>query len=72
MYKTTLKINGMMCPMCEAHVNEAVRKTFPGIKKVTSSHAKGTTEILSDEPQIKEHGLESFSHRLSQNIWYFR
>ncbi len=50
MIKTLLRVDGMACGMCEAHVNEAVRKTFPKIKKVTSSHAKGTTEILSDEP----------------------
>lgn len=25
MYKTTLKIDDMMCDMCEAHVNDGVR-----------------------------------------------
>ena len=29
MYKTTLKIDGMMCGMCEAHVCDAVRKAVP-------------------------------------------
>ena len=28
MYKTTVKIDGMVCAMCEAHVNDAVRKNF--------------------------------------------
>ena len=49
MVKTTAFIEGMSCPMCEAHINEAVRKAFP-VKKVTSSHRKGVTEILSEAP----------------------
>ena len=49
MTKTVLSIEGMMCPMCEAHVNEAIRKAFR-VSKVTSSHTKKQTEILSDEP----------------------
>ena len=39
MYKTTLKIDGMMCGMCESHINDTIRKAAP-VKKVTSSHAK--------------------------------
>ena len=49
MIKTTLIIDGMMCGMCESHINDTVRQSFK-IKKVASSHAKGTTEIISDEP----------------------
>ena len=26
MWKYTVEVNGMMCGMCEAHVNDAVRK----------------------------------------------
>lgn len=40
MLKITLGVDGMMCGMCESHVNDAVRKAFP-VKKVTSSHGKG-------------------------------
>lgn len=47
MIKTTLKIDGMMCGMCEAHINDAVRAAFK-VKKVSSSHKKGLTEILSE------------------------
>ena len=53
MTKTTLKIDGMMCSMCEAHMNEAIRKAFP-VKKVTSSHTKKETEILSEAPLDEE------------------
>ena len=49
MIETTVKVGGMMCGMCEAHVNDAVRKAFP-VKKVSSSHAKGETVILSEQP----------------------
>ena len=47
MYKITLDVDGMACGMCEAHVNDAVRKAFQ-VKKVTSSHSKGRTEIISE------------------------
>ena len=49
MTKTTLQIDGMMCSMCESHVNDAVRNAF-SVKKVASSHKKGTCEIVSEEP----------------------
>ena len=48
MVKITAQIDGMMCDMCEAHVNEAVRRAFP-VKKVTSSHKKGQTIILTEQ-----------------------
>ena len=48
MVKTIIEVSGMMCGMCEAHVNEAVRNSFK-VKKVTSSHSDKKTEILSEE-----------------------
>ena len=48
MIKTTLGIDGMMCGMCESHVNDAIRKAFD-VKKVSSSHSKKKTEIISEE-----------------------
>ena len=57
MEKIVVKVDGMQCEMCEAHVNEAVRAAFP-VKKVTSSHAKGETVILTeqdiDDAKLKE------------------
>lgn len=47
MIKTVLKIDGMMCSMCEAHINDAIRQNF-AVKKVTSSHSGGKTVILSE------------------------
>ena len=49
MIKTTVKVDGMMCGMCESHVNDAVRKAFH-VDKVTSSHSKGETVIISEGP----------------------
>ena len=48
MIKTTLKIDGMMCGMCESHINDAIRNSFD-VKKVNSSHTKGETVIVSKE-----------------------
>ena len=49
MVETILKIDGMMCGMCESHINDVVRKTA-NIEKVSSSHAKGETVIVSEQP----------------------
>jgi len=43
--------------MCESHVNDAVRRAFP-VRKVTSSHSKGQTVILT-ENDIDEDALHS-------------
>ncbi|MBS5724904.1 MAG: heavy-metal-associated domain-containing protein [Clostridiales bacterium] len=62
MIKTTLQIDGMMCGMCEAHINDAIRRSFD-VKKVTSSRAKGETVILSedglDESRLRDVILET-------------
>ena len=49
MIKTTLKIDGMMCSMCEAHINDVIRKAVPGAKKVAASHTKGEAGFLTEE-----------------------
>ncbi len=49
MIKTTVEVSGMMCGMCEAHINDAVRSAFQ-VKKVRSSHIKGETVIFSEAP----------------------
>ena len=48
MVKTVLKIDGMQCGMCEAHMKDAIRNNF-NVKKVNSSHAKGETVIISED-----------------------
>ena len=57
MIKITIKVDGMMCGMCESHVNDAIRRAFQ-VRKVTSSHSKGQTVILT-ENDIDEGALRS-------------
>ena len=54
MEKITVEVSGMMCGMCEAHINDAVRKAFPDVEKVNSSRAKNQTEIISKNPLDEE------------------
>ena len=44
MYETKVKIDGMMCGMCESHINAF------SVKKVSASHSKGEADIISEEP----------------------
>ena len=53
MVKTILNIQGMSCGMCESHVNDTIRRQF-AVKKVVSSHKKGQTEVISEEPLDEE------------------
>ena len=57
MLKITLGVDGMMCGMCESHVNDAVRKAFP-VKKVTSSRSKKETTVLT-ETELDEDALRA-------------
>ena len=69
MVKTVLKIDGMMGGMCEAHMNDLIRKNFK-VKKVTSSAKDGETVIISDaeldipwaKEEIKDIGYELISY----------
>ena len=54
MEKITVEVSGMMCGMCEAHINDAVRKAFPDVEKVNSSRAKNQPEIISKNPLDEE------------------
>lgn len=66
MLKVTMKIDGMSCGMCEAHINDAIRKVF-SVKKVTSSHRKGITELLIQDAvdtQLLKHAVEEFGYKV--------
>ena len=62
MIKTVLKIDGMMCGMCESHMNDVVRKSC--------SAKNGETVVISEAPldipylkqQIKDIGYELVSY----------
>lgn len=57
MTQITIQVEGMMCPMCEAHVNDAIRDRF-AVEKVTSSHKKKETVILTELP-IEDESLSA-------------
>ena len=57
MIKTTIKVSGMACSMCEAHINDAVRGNFP-VERVSSSHSRGETVIISKAP-LDENALRA-------------
>lgn len=57
MIKTVIEIEGMMCGMCEKHINNAISRAFV-TENITSSHKTGKTEIISetapDETKLRE------------------
>ena len=68
MIETIVKVDGMMCGMCEAHVNDAVRRAMP-VKKVSSSHVKGETVILSEDvpdPQKIREAIDPTGYRVKE------
>ncbi len=54
MVKTTLKIEGMMCGMCEAHICDTIRKIVPDAKKVSASKNRKQASFLTNEPADSE------------------
>lgn len=58
MQKITVNIEGMMCAMCEAHMDEGFRKEFSFIKKVTSSNVDKQAVIITPE-DISDEALKS-------------
>jgi len=43
-----LKIEGMMCPHCEARVKKTL-EAIPGVVEVTPSHKEGTAKVVMSE-----------------------
>ena len=55
MIKTIIEVDGMMCNMCEAHMNDVIRKTIPDAKKMKSSHKKNMSRFVTEEkPDIEK------------------
>ena len=51
MITATFKVEGMMCPMCEKHVKEAIEKAFAAEQATAAaSHTEGKVEITSASP----------------------
>ena len=52
MIETIVKVDGMMCGMCESHINDAIRRHFQ-VRKVSSSHSKGSCARSSTPPATR-------------------
>lgn len=53
MFKNIIGIEGMMCPHCEAHMIEAIKKTF-GVEEATASHQEKKAEFISTDRADEE------------------
>ncbi|MBR3275122.1 MAG: heavy-metal-associated domain-containing protein [Eubacterium sp.] len=49
MVKITLKIEGMMCGMCENHICDTIRKAVPDAVKVSASRIRKEASFLTKE-----------------------
>lgn len=54
MTKNIVKIDGMACGMCEAHITDVIRRLYPKATKVSASHKKGEAVFVTDEPADEE------------------
>ena len=69
MFCYELKVEGMKCGMCEAHVNDLIRKEYINARKVKSNHKKNLTKfcikesINEDELRMK---VENLGYRVKE------
>ena len=66
MIKTTVKIDGMMCGMCEAHISDTIRKAFPDAKKVSASRKNGEATFLTEneiDAKVLETAIENTGYK---------
>ena len=45
----TLKVEGMMCPHCEARVKKAL-EAIPGVENAVADHTQGTAVVTLNAP----------------------
>ncbi|MBQ7218852.1 MAG: heavy metal translocating P-type ATPase [Ruminococcus sp.] len=51
MVQTIVNVEGMMCPMCEKHVTQAIQTAgIQDLLSVKASHEEGTVELVSETP----------------------
>ena len=53
MTQTTIGIEGMMCGMCETHINDVIRRTF-SVKSAKADRRKKSCVVVSEEPLDEE------------------
>ena len=57
MQKIVIKVEGMKCGMCEAHVCDVIRRAVPSAKKVSASRVKNEATFLS-KTEVDREGLK--------------
>ncbi len=67
MYRVTVKIEGMMCGMCEAHIADTIRREFPDAKKASASRKRGEATFLSE----REIDREKLKHAIEETGYTF-
>ena len=66
MVKTIMKIDGMVCGMCESHVCDAIRKAVPSAKKVEASRGKKKASFLTEEavdPDVLKAAIDATGYK---------
>ncbi len=53
MTKNIIGIEGMMCPHCEAHMTEAIKKAF-GVSDASASHQEKKAEFIAESAVSEE------------------
>ena len=61
-----MKIQGMMCPHCEARVKETL-EAFDFVKKADVSHKKGTAtvSVTEDRPDALREAVEKAGYKVT-------
>lgn len=68
MFQYTIDVDGMMCGMCESHCNSTIRMAFgDDVKKVTSSHSKKQTVIITNK-ELDEEALRKAIEGLGYGV----
>ena len=70
MNKYVLGIDGMMCGMCEAHVQNAIMKAM-AVKKAKASHSKNEL-IISCEQECDENDCKAILDPTGYRLTSFR
>jgi len=53
MKQYTFEVKGMMCGMCESHINDVVRSNAD-VKKVASSKKKNETVVIAESLDVEK------------------
>ena len=70
MIQTTLGIEGMACEMCEAHINNVIRKNLD-VKSVKANRRKNSCIVIS-ETELDEEAVRTAITGIGYELTSFR